>query len=271
MSLSLFQPWLDRWGLRPDGAVIVGGYTGNCLLPVIRDGAPAMLKIAHHEDERRGAAVMAWYAGKGAATVLAYEGEALLLERVIGAESLVEMAAGGRDDEATGILCAAAAGLHAPRDNPAPSSLVPLTTWFERLPRRAASDGGMFLAASRIARRLLDEPHEVVVLHGDFHHANVLDGGARGWLAIDPKGLIGERGFEYANIFCNPGAAIALSPGRIRRQTSLIAAHANLEPRKLLEWLAAYAGLAAAGCIDDGFDPGPALAIAEIAAGELAL
>jgi streptomycin 6-kinase len=51
---------------------------------------------------------------------------------------------------------------------------------------------------------LLATPHRIGVLHGDLHHASVLDFGARGWLAIDPKSLTGERGFEFANIFINP-------------------------------------------------------------------
>ena len=42
------------------------------------------------------------------------------------------------------------------------------------------------------------------MLHGDLHHANVLDLGSSSWLAIDPKGLKGEQGFDYANIFTSP-------------------------------------------------------------------
>jgi hypothetical protein len=48
------------------------------------------------------------------------------------------------------------------------------------------------------------ERRDVVVLHGDMHHENILKFSSRGWLAIDPKGLVGERGFDYANIFCKP-------------------------------------------------------------------
>jgi streptomycin 6-kinase len=66
-----------------------------------------------------------------------------------------------------------------------------------------------------IADKLLDDPRDIVALHGDIHHGNILDFGERGWLAIDPKGLIGERGFDYANNFCNPDAAIATRPGRL--------------------------------------------------------
>ena len=43
------------------------------------------------------------------------------------------------------------------------------------------------------AQALLADPRERSVLHGDLHHDNALDFGARGWRAIDPKGLIGER------------------------------------------------------------------------------
>lgn len=48
------------------------------------------------------------------------------------------------------------------------------------------------------------DPHDVVVLHGDIHHGNVLDGGERGWRAIDPKGLLGERTFDFVNILLAP-------------------------------------------------------------------
>ena len=53
------------------------------------------------------------------------------------------------------------------------------------------------MAASSLAPprqpALAGEPHEIGVLHGDIHHGNILDFGARGWLAIDPKRLQGER------------------------------------------------------------------------------
>jgi streptomycin 6-kinase len=74
------QPWLDRWTLTPDGE----GFTtrfGSRLLPVLARGEAAMLKIAVHEDERRGGALMEWWGGVGAARVLAREGEARTMRR----------------------------------------------------------------------------------------------------------------------------------------------------------------------------------------------
>ncbi len=269
MPDDIFQPWLSRWDLTPDGPDFTTKY-GSRLMPVLKDGAPAMLKIASHDEERNGAMLMAWYAGKGAARVLGIEHEALLLERLTGTRSLAEMARSGCDDEATRILCAAAAGLHVARDQPPPKSLVPMDVWFRALEPAAAQHGGTFAKSAVAARHLLSTPRDILVLHGDFHHDNVLDGGARGWLAIDPKGVLGERGFEFANLFRNPDAEIALAPGRMRRQARIVAEQANLESARLMQWILAYAGLGAAWSIDSGHDPAPGLAIAELAAAELA-
>ena len=269
MANDPFQPWLDRWGLTPDGLDFTTRF-GSRLMPVVKDGAPAMLKIASHEEERNGARLMAWYAGQGAARVLEIDHEALLLERLTGTRSLADMARSGQDDEATRILCQVAAGLHAPRDRAPPSTVVPMAVWFRALEPAATQHGGTFAKSAVAALRLLSTPRDIVVLHADFHHDNVLDGGARGWLAIDPKGVVGERGFEFANLFRNPDAEIALVPGRMRRQARIVAEHANLEPSRLMQWILAYAGLGAAWSISSGHDPGPGLAIAEVAAAELA-
>ena len=59
-----------------------------------------MLKVAAVEEELRGAAVLEWWNGKGAARVLARHGEALVLERATGTACLAEMARTDGDDEA---------------------------------------------------------------------------------------------------------------------------------------------------------------------------
>ncbi|MDQ2861545.1 MAG: hypothetical protein M3T55_12650, partial [Pseudomonadota bacterium] len=106
MAGDIFRPWVRRWRLTRDGDAFVTAFHSH-LLPVRHDGAPAMLKIALNQEEREGAALMAWYGGEGAARVLAHEGEALLLERASGARSLRAMASAGQDDDATAVLCQA--------------------------------------------------------------------------------------------------------------------------------------------------------------------
>ena len=258
MPEAPFAPWIARWGLVADGEGFTTLY-GSHLLPVRQDGVPAMLKIASHIEEKRGGALMAWWAGQGAARVLARadDGEALLLERLSGPRDLAAMARGGQDDEATRVLCDVAGGLHAPRDAPPPESLVPMDRWFRSLAPAAAAHGGTFAKALAAAGPLLANPRDIVVLHGDLHHGNVLDGGTRGWLAIDPKGVLGERGFDYANLFRNPDIEIALAPGRMRRHGAIVCETAGLEPTRLLTWIRAYAGLGAAWSLESGHDAAP--------------
>jgi streptomycin 6-kinase len=172
-------------------------------------------------------------------------------------------------EDASRIICAVAAELHAPSERPLPA-LVPLDVWFRELEFAASGYGGILVHAAAKARELLRTPRDVTVLHGDLHHGNVLDFGPRGWLAIDPKGLIGERCFDFANIFRNPDEEIASAPGRLARRVSVVAEAAGLERSQLLEWILAYAGLTAAWSLGDGDDPALALAMAELAAAEIA-
>lgn len=108
-------------------------------------------------------------------------------------------------------------------------------------------------------------------LHGDIHHGNVLHSREREWLAIDPKGLIGERGFEYANIFCNPNLTGATRPGRLTRQADVVAEAAGLDRTRLLQWVLAYAGPSASWWLEDRRqdEAEPVLEVARLAAAEL--
>ena len=263
----VFERHIALWQLTPDGDPIAT--RSSRLLPVrCRDGIASMLKIAAEEEEARGATLMIWWAGDGAARVLAHDGNALLLKRAIDGASLDEMAHGGQDDEASRVLCGVAARLHAPRPT-SPPALTPLPIWFQELEPAAAAHGGILVEAAAAAGVLMADPQELCVLHGDIHHANTLDFGARGWLAIDPKGLLGER--DFANIFCNPDGAVATAPGRLSRQIAVVAATAALEPSRLLKWVLAYAGLSAAWTLGEGERPDLALEIAAQATAALSI
>jgi streptomycin 6-kinase len=262
----MFHDYLERWQLTPDGDPIVTPTSG--LLPVRSGGVPAMLKIAIIDEERLGGLLMSWWNGQGAARVLAHGEDAILMERAEDGRSLADFPRNGRDDEASRIICGVLARLHAPRVTP-PPALVPLTEWFEALGRAAEAHGGILRVAAATASRLMAPQRNVVVLHGDMHHGNVLDFGSRGWLAIDPKGLIGDRYFDYANTLCNPDNETAMMPGRLARQIRVVADSAQLEPGRLLAWVLAWAGLSAAFSLDDGLRPDDALRFAELAAAEL--
>ena len=252
--------------MRYDGAPF--NTHSSLLQPVIYDGLPCMLKIAIADEERRGNLLMNWWQGNSVPKVLKYDDHAILMERSMGKDSLAEMAKNGRDDEASTIICGVVQKLHAAKP-PYPDGLVPLDTWFRDLEPAAAKYGRVFAQCSSVANQLLNDQRDITVLHGDIHHNNILDFGNNGWLAIDPKGLIGERGFDYANIFCNPDAGTATKPGRLAEQVRIISKITEIEPRRLLQWIIALAGLSAAWEINDNGNANSAFQVAELALTQL--
>jgi streptomycin 6-kinase len=267
----MFDHYLALWGLVPDGVPILT--RAARLLPVRRNGEAAMLRVTILEEARGGDVLMSWWEGRGAARVIASDGDAVLLERALGDRSLVDYARNGRDDEATHIICDVVADLHAPRDKPLPD-LISLDRWFEALWPAAETHGGILERSAAAARALLATPRDVGVLHGDVHHGNILDFGARGWLAIDPNRIGGERGYDYANVFCNPDMdfpdpPVAVLPERFQRRLEIVVVRSGMERVRLLEWILAYTGLSAAWIIGDGDHPAVDLALAELALAEL--
>ncbi|HBL7238694.1 TPA: phosphotransferase [Serratia liquefaciens] len=246
---SALIPYMQRWQLQPDGQAFETH--SSLLMPVRYQGAAAMLKIAREQEEKFGGLLMCWWQGEGAARVLAWHEDGILLERAQGSRSLPQMVRDGDDRQATEILCLVVARLHAPRAEPLPE-LIPLHQWFNSLWPAAQAHGGMLRLSARVAAELLTSPREQTVLHGDIHHDNVLDFGERGWLVIDPKRLYGERAFDYANIFCNPNYGIATDPDIFQRRVVQICQLAGLERQRLLQWILAWAGLSAAWFMEDG-------------------
>lgn len=274
------ESFLRRWDLLPDGPAITT--PSSHVVPVRYRGAPAMLKVPRILEERDGGRLMVWWAGRGAAPVLVHDDDAIVLERALGPHSLTCWALSDGpdgDDRATQVLCAVAGELHATgravglaraggvagaggaggtaSDAP-PEGLVTLERWFADLLAGTAGHEGFLGRAAGTARALLDDQREVVTLHGDIHHGNVLDFGderAARWRAIDPKFLVGDRAFDYANIVCNPSHDVARTPGRLARQVSVICAAAGLDRARLLRWIVAWTGLSATWYLGDTWLP----------------
>ncbi|HYJ89065.1 MAG TPA: aminoglycoside phosphotransferase family protein [Pyrinomonadaceae bacterium] len=57
--------------------------------------------------------------------------------------------------------------------------------------------------AENIFAELNASTEDRVILHGDLHHANILFSAKGEWLAIDPKGIIGDPGYEVGPFMLN--------------------------------------------------------------------
>lgn len=87
-----------------------------------------------------------------------------------------------------------------------------------------------------VARKMLAAMSfaETTLLHGDYHHYNVLRSGDD-YVAIDPKPLVGEREFDVAPFLWNPIGTRPPSRERTERRIAAFAA-AGLDPERLRKW-----------------------------------
>jgi streptomycin 6-kinase len=254
---------LRKWSLQPDGRLIET-HTSQ-LLPVRHVDGLAMLKILKPaSDEQAGADMLRYFAGIGAVRLIAADRDAWLMERAGGNLSLIAMALSEGDDRAAVILADCVAQLHAARGVAALAGLIRLDAWFHSLFEREA-ESPILARCAAVARDLLATERQIAVLHGDLHHENVLHS-PRGWLAIDPKGLVGERTYELANLLCNPQpyGEIVHRPERMLRLARLYAERLALDVQRVLGFALAHAGLSAAWSLEDGGDASYRLKCAEV-------
>jgi streptomycin 6-kinase len=196
------------------------------------DGTPAVLKlgvpdVGHLRNEAR---ALRAYDGRCAVRLLAEDIDrgALLLERAVPGDRVASLVP-GRDHVATAALIEVGRRLHhVPPDGLELPRLsrerVAFRAHLARFPR---DDGplprGLVERAAALFDELCSTAGDPVLLHGDLHHDNVLRGTREPWLAIDPFGLIGDRGYEVGAMLYNPDprrreeGLLALVPARIEQ------------------------------------------------------
>lgn len=120
--------------------------------------------------------------------------------------------------------------------------------WSERHARRGeavtrAVPVDRLRAGHALARALAGEAGVAVLLHGDLHPGNVLDGGAtRGLVAIDPRPCVGDAAFDAVDwVFWG-----ADDPSDWDRRSRHLALALGVDQRRLWAWCSAFAALLAA-------------------------
>ncbi|MGH3722313.1 MAG: aminoglycoside phosphotransferase family protein [Pseudonocardiaceae bacterium] len=235
------------------------------------DGTPCVLKLAPPGTPELvvEARWLGRVGGRGAAVLLDADPEngALLLERIEPGRPLATIVP-DRDDEACEAIATVAAAVR----RPAATGLPTLADRVTDLTRhRGAHPGdrdplppGIVAEAEHIGAELLRTAPPDVLLHGDLHHDNVLCGDNRGWLAIDPHGLVGDPAYELAPLLYNPmplgPTAVALAERRCRR----LAVATGISEERIRGWGFVQAVLSAVWSLDE--DPAPdqhVLAVAE--------
>jgi streptomycin 6-kinase len=251
------QALLADWGAH-DPRLIAETATSRVYRVGLLAGGTAIvkdLKPIGFEDELRSAHYLRWQNGRGCVRLLAAKDGTLLLEDA-GDRSVLDLLERRGDAAATEVLAKVVTEMHAGPGSPAAPGLKPLEEHLASLFAAADADSGRpdsaFVAGADLARRLLDQGRAPRPLHGDLHHDNVLDA-PRGWLAIDPKGLVGDPAYDVANLFYNPldRDDLRLDPARIRSMARVLADVLDRDPADVLGWAIVDISLSAAWATED--------------------
>jgi streptomycin 6-kinase len=267
-TLDLFgargQAWLDGFpeliaGLERDWSVRVLApfpLSYNFVAEAARaDGSEAVLKtwLVHPDLVSEMEALRLWD-GRGIARLLECDPArgAMLLERLRPGEPLATLE---DDQQATLIAAGVMAKLWIPAPPDPEKKLCYAGDWARGLERLRATFGDgvgpfparLVEAAERLFAELLAGAGPPLLLHGDLHHWNILSAGREPWLALDPKGLVGEAEYEPGALLRNrfPSGSERETARFTARRLDLLSERLGLDRRRALGWAMAQAVLSA--------------------------
>jgi streptomycin 6-kinase len=240
---ELAASYLDRWQLTVAGEPDHGWV--SLVLPVLQpDGTPAALKLQPVNEENAGEPVglRAWD-GDGAVRLLNEDPSTgtMLLERLDAERPLSTVP---DDMAAVQILAEILARLVA---FPAPAELRRLADiareMIEQVPRAVAAlsdqdDRKLLETCAAAVGEVLGEPGDRL-LHWDLHYDNILAGDREPWLAIDPKPLAGDPGFDLLPALDNRWDDIIATgdiPRAVRRRFDLLTEVLGLDRQCATRW-----------------------------------
>ncbi|MFY0759266.1 aminoglycoside phosphotransferase family protein [Metabacillus dongyingensis] len=98
---------------------------------------------------------------------------------------------------------------------------------------------------------LINSITKPILLHGDLHQDNILKKG-KDWLAIDPKGVIGEAEYEVTSFSKNYLFDKKNPKDVLRKRLDLFEKELGLDRSRMIGWGFCQAILSACWCLEDG-------------------
>lgn len=269
-----------RWNLTDINPLQALSY--SCVAYARQVETDVVLKLCIPTDESKSEiAALRFYDGRNAVRLLDADPEKgmLLLERLRPGRTLASLKDDGRATKiAVDVMKKLWECSNDFRRNQATEAdttgFIELKDWFDgfkRLRKRFNGKTGplpkkIVETAESLSMDLLAESKDETLLHGDFHHFNVLESG-RGWLAIDPKGVIGPKGYEAGPFLINPAPDfLNRSNPKVQtaRRIAILSEMLGLEWERVHAWGFCHAVLSAWWSVEDGGDWTYAIRCAEI-------
>jgi len=208
------------------------------------------------------AAALSLFQGVGAVRLLDHDAARgiLLMERVIPGTPLYKL-----QDDAEATRTAARLMRRLWRMPPANHAFPSLAVWFRAFARlrQKYNDGSGPFPAELIAKaestftELNASAVTDVILHGDLHHENILSSAKGEWLAIDPKGISGDPGYEVGSFMLNQlpmKAADEKTSEILDQRLAIFSDELQISRDRLARWSFSHAVLSAVWDFEEGAD-----------------
>lgn len=178
------------------------------------------------------------FAGHGCVKMLAHDPQegALLLECAVPGNSLKTLFPNQEKQALQAAAMVMQALHHAPQDH---TNFPTIADWLRQLDYTWDLPVSHLDKARLLKNKLLATQGKNILLHGDLHHDNILSHG-ESWIAIDPKGVIGEAAYEVGAYLRNPIPDLNHHPHAktiINQRIQSFAKALNLNPQCLAGWL----------------------------------
>jgi streptomycin 6-kinase len=232
---------LERaWGLVAERAFDIDGCC-SWVAPVrLADGSEAVLKVGiPHDEARYEGDALRLIDGNGAVRLLraSEDGYSLLLERCVPGTDLWTLG----EEEGNAVGAGVLRRLWRAPDPTVPFERVSeaVDRWCREVPEEAPAagyDADLIDRAVALGRELSDSQPRQVLLHGDFHPANVLAAGREPWLAIDCKPMVGDPAYDLAQWLYNRGRNGTATVSAIRWQIAQMSELLGLDPARVAGW-----------------------------------
>jgi len=253
---------LDRWSLI--GGEPINPLTYNYLEKAEdKNGTAVILKLGVPNPELTTEILaLQQYRGRGVVRIIHGDPEqgVLLLETVYPGTNLLGIE---NDEIATRTACQVMQRIwiEAPDDGFFPH----MADWcrgFNRYGKQYPGESGplphvLINQGEAIAQELLQSQNTSLLLHGDLHHMNILLGEGESWIAIDPKGVIGEPSFEAGPLLYNPIPDLITYPNLDRvlsRRLDILTETLALDRFRMAAWSFTRAVLSAVWTVEDQGD-----------------
>ncbi len=225
-----------------------------------------LLNTVGQVDEKNGGYTLEYFSGIGAVDLIRHDESAHLISFADGG-LLKTLCLNGQDELATEIIGNLLNKIHRKTNKKIPVELTLLKDRYRKLfMKEYISKEPEFERAARIAQKLLSSPVDSVVLHGDVHHENIINDSKKGWVVLDPKGLVGERTFDALNSLFNPHEldSLVINENRLIQTATKLANIMKIDLSRLLRFAFTYGCLSAVWSIEDGNDHKETMSIVRI-------